>query len=218
MVPKPARRRGRPPRLQRADVLDAALQIADAEGLEALTMGRLAEAVGSSPMALYRHVGRREALLDSLVERVLSSLDIETPPGASWREGVEGWMRGLRAQLVRHPRIMALVGDRAHRNPAWLRTLSPLAAALRRAGLGGRDLAEALVLTSRMTMGVIAEECRAPLPHTDWVRAGREALSGETRREWLALLPHLATIDDDALFDRVVERSLSILEAQPTVV
>src|SRR5262245_47111027 len=61
------RRPGRPARLSRDQVLRAALEIADADGIEAVTMGRIAAAVGAEPMSLYRHVKNKEDLLDGLI-------------------------------------------------------------------------------------------------------------------------------------------------------
>ena len=74
-------RRGRPrgETLTRDQVVDAAIAIADAEGLEGLSMRKLGKAVGVQAMSLYNHVANREALLDALVERIVLEI---TPPGA----------------------------------------------------------------------------------------------------------------------------------------
>ena len=67
---------GRPARIARAQVLAEALGLADEEGLEALTMAALAERLGVTPMALYRHVANKADLLDGVVEVLLT----EFPP------------------------------------------------------------------------------------------------------------------------------------------
>src|SRR6476620_9219525 len=68
------RPRGRPPTIDREDVLDTAIGLLDAEGVEALTMRRLAAELGVSAMAPYRHVGRQDELLMVLVDRLAARL------------------------------------------------------------------------------------------------------------------------------------------------
>src|SRR6478672_7441524 len=66
--------RGRPPTIDREAVLDAALRLLDAEGVDALTMRRLASELGVSAMAPYRHVGSKDELLMVLVDRLAARL------------------------------------------------------------------------------------------------------------------------------------------------
>src|SRR5215468_7082343 len=68
------RPRGRPPTIDREAVLDAAVTLLDAEGVEALTMRRLASELGVSAMAPYRHVGSKDELLMVLVDRLAARL------------------------------------------------------------------------------------------------------------------------------------------------
>src|ERR671922_104598 len=74
------RPRGRPPTIGREIVLDAAIRLLDAEGVEALTMRRLASALGVSAMALYRHVGSKDELLMVLVDRLAARLVYPSRP------------------------------------------------------------------------------------------------------------------------------------------
>src|SRR5688500_18068389 len=76
-----ARRRGtRRAGLSRAEVLAAALALIDAAGVEALSMRRLGKAIGRDPMRLYRHAASKDALLDGVVDLVLSELSIPAMP------------------------------------------------------------------------------------------------------------------------------------------
>jgi len=82
-------------------IVDKALEIADAEGFEALSMRKLAGALGSTAMSLYNHVANKEALLALMLERVTE--EISTPDiGGDWE--VEIWQRAqsMRAALLRH--------------------------------------------------------------------------------------------------------------------
>jgi len=74
------RRRGRPPTIDREVVLDTAIRLLDAEGVEALTMRRLASELGVSAMAPYRHVGSKDELLMVLVDRLAARLVYPSRP------------------------------------------------------------------------------------------------------------------------------------------
>lgn len=83
--PKPREARGGEPGLTRERIVRAAVAVADADGLEALTMRRVATELGVATMALYRHVGSKEELLDLAADTVIGSVPLpaDTPPG--WR-------------------------------------------------------------------------------------------------------------------------------------
>ena len=75
---------GRRPALTREQILTAALQIIDQDGVEALTMRRLGQALDRNPMAIYRHAADKDALLDGIVEHVAAELvapDVPTETG-----------------------------------------------------------------------------------------------------------------------------------------
>ena len=72
---------GRPPALTREQVLVAALEIIDQDGVEALTMRRLGQALDRNPMGIYRHAADKNALLDGVVEHIFSELVISREPG-----------------------------------------------------------------------------------------------------------------------------------------
>jgi AcrR family transcriptional regulator len=86
------RRRGPKPALSTAQIVQAAMDLADAEGLAAVSMARIAEAVGYTPMALYRHVSSKEELLVLMTDAVAKDLpDLRADMG--WRAGLEAWTR-----------------------------------------------------------------------------------------------------------------------------
>ncbi|MEI7054817.1 TetR/AcrR family transcriptional regulator [Nocardioides sp. CCNWLW239] len=109
----PAGRRGPKPALSVAKIVEAAYVLADEHGLAAVSMARVADEVGCSPMALYRHVKNKEELLVLLSDRLCAELPTLAPE-LGWREGLAAWMR---AQV-----------DLARRKP-WFLEL-PIAAAL----------------------------------------------------------------------------------------
>jgi AcrR family transcriptional regulator len=102
-------------------VVAAAIELADADGLAAVSMARVAERLGFTPMSLYRHVSGK----DELVRRMLDAALATPPPFAvdGWRARLEAWSRALLAVIERHPwgidvPITGVLGT--HAQLAWL--------------------------------------------------------------------------------------------------
>ncbi|MET9066722.1 TetR/AcrR family transcriptional regulator C-terminal domain-containing protein [Streptosporangium sandarakinum] len=97
----------RPPiPLSRERIIDAALHIADTQGLRRLTMRRLGDALQVEAMAIYHHLPRgKDALMDALAEHVTA---VHVDPSPDWREGARQWCRASRALLREHPGVLAL--------------------------------------------------------------------------------------------------------------
>ncbi|WP_222106337.1 TetR/AcrR family transcriptional regulator [Catellatospora sichuanensis] len=103
-------RRGPKPALTVERIVEAAVQIADAEGLGPLSMGRLAEALGFTPMALYRYVGNKDVLLQLMADVAGGPPDPRPwPPG--WRAGLRRWAGELFAMYRRHPWLLQVPMD-----------------------------------------------------------------------------------------------------------
>jgi AcrR family transcriptional regulator len=92
--------RGRTP-LSRERILDAALALADAEGVEGLTMRRLAAELGVEAMTIYYHVPNKDAILDALVERVIAEIELPEP-GTEWRSALRSLALSAYDVLGRH--------------------------------------------------------------------------------------------------------------------
>ncbi len=86
-------------------VVDAALEVLRNQGLEAVTMRRVAAALNTGPASLYVYVSHRDALLEAMLDRVLSGVPLEEPDPARWREQVHALMDGTVTALVHHPGI-----------------------------------------------------------------------------------------------------------------
>ena len=98
--------------LSRESVLEAALTIADLEGLDALTMRRLAADLGAAPMALYRYFRNKDELVISLFDRVISAYEPEKHHHTDWREEIRSSFRWFRRTLVDHPGVMPVLSKR----------------------------------------------------------------------------------------------------------
>jgi AcrR family transcriptional regulator len=158
------RTRGPKPAYSLANIADAAIALADAEGLAAVTMQRLAAQLGSSKMALYRYVPGRAELVAVMIERGLGN-----PPAENhepWRARLQRWVLALFEQFCLHPwSIEATTGSRP---------IGPVEAQWIEAGLGilrtlGLEAAERLdilavvtgharALAQQTTRGVAAED------------------------------------------------------------
>src|SRR5579875_3322686 len=89
--------------LSRATIVDRALEVADSEGLDAVTIRRLAQDLGVTPMALYWHVRNKDELLDAMGDRLYASLSYDTGADAPWDEQLRAVVRALVDALRQHP-------------------------------------------------------------------------------------------------------------------
>src|ERR1051326_7319273 len=89
------------PQLSRDVIVDTALRLLDADGLEGVSMRRVAEELGTGPASLYAHVANKEELLDLLHERVVSEVEVPPPDPARWQEQLREV--GLRVHEIYSP-------------------------------------------------------------------------------------------------------------------
>lgn len=206
----PPRRRGRPPRLSRERIVDSVLGLIDREPAEAVTIARVAAEVGASPGALYRHFENLDDLLDSVVASVLADVAADPKIDTPWERQLEEWMHTLRAQLLRVPALLSLIGRTGRTSPAWLNASSVLLEILERAGLAGDSLAITYLWILETTTGLILQE--AALPVSDQLanaRASKEELHDAAAARFNAVSSALETIDGDRLFSFVVQQAIS---------
>src|SRR5207237_5012017 len=111
-------RRGRPPRLNRDEIVAAVAELLRSDPEAPLTMARAAEAVGASAMSLYRHFADRDDLVVELTRHVLSEADVNVAGDAAWQERLRAWMLAGYDQVVAHPPLCE--GPPAGEPPAWL--------------------------------------------------------------------------------------------------
>src|SRR5918992_4932917 len=88
--------------LSRDRILAAAVRLADREGIEALSMRKLAQQLGVDPMSLYNHVRDKEALLDGIVDVVVGEIEL-VALGADWRSSLRETILAARRTMLRHP-------------------------------------------------------------------------------------------------------------------
>jgi AcrR family transcriptional regulator len=148
---------GRAPQISREAVLAAALGLADEQGLQAVTMHAVARRLQVTPMALYRHVDDKNALLDGLVELLLTSYPLPAP-GLSWDERLVALATGIRATARRHPAVFPLLLTRPAVTPAARTARDAVQAALRDSGMPETEIARTERLISTAVLGFAASE------------------------------------------------------------
>lgn len=120
-------------RLSRERVLAAAVEFTDHNGLDAVSMRRLSAELGVVPMALYKHVTDKQALLDGMADLVLAGLG-PIQPGLDWRATVRARVLAARQLLLRHPWLRRVLETRPRQTPTMLGYLDGLIAVFREAG------------------------------------------------------------------------------------
>jgi AcrR family transcriptional regulator len=119
--------------LNRDRVLRAATALADAGGIESLTMRRLGESLGVEAMSLYKHVANKDDVLDGMTDGVFA--EIELPDGSTgWRTAMRDRAISVRAVLARHPWATPLMQSRTSPGPATMRHHDTVIGTLRGAG------------------------------------------------------------------------------------
>ncbi|MDN5917614.1 MAG: TetR/AcrR family transcriptional regulator C-terminal domain-containing protein [Pseudonocardia sp.] len=120
--------------LSSAAVIEAALALADSQGLDAVTIRRLARELGVTPMALYWHVRSKEELLDGLAAAVFDEIDLSMDASATWQEQLRALLGSLVRALRAHPSIAALLATRTVSSDGGLRATEVVLDVLRRGG------------------------------------------------------------------------------------
>jgi AcrR family transcriptional regulator len=137
-------------------VLEAARRIADAEGVDRLTMRRLAAELGVTPNTLYTYFPHKEALLDALIDDLLAGIDAGDPAERDWRDGLVQVMGSSRRLLLAHPQLASVIIARPGLGPNAARLGEVTLELLGRGGLEGERAVEALRVLLVYSLGFAA--------------------------------------------------------------
>jgi AcrR family transcriptional regulator len=148
------RTRGPKPTLTPDDIVQAAIEIADTDGLGAVTMQAVTAKVGFTTMAIYRYFPNKEALYDAIVDAGMGLPPEPTEPReGNWRVEVTAWAHAKRAMLCARPWLAELPFVAAPHGPNWLSWLEALMEPLSHTGLKAADLGEVLSIIDGYTRG-----------------------------------------------------------------
>ncbi len=154
-------RRGARPQLDRGRIVEAALRIVDADGIDALTFRRLADDLGVTAMSLYWHVADKAELLDLVGQAVLAGMEMP-PPRGDWREQLRDVHRAMLAGFVRHPNTGDLIIGRARFGSAGLALFERILSILLGAGFSPEAAFDAYQSLFLFTLGFMATSSRTP--------------------------------------------------------
>jgi AcrR family transcriptional regulator len=129
-------RAGRVPRntLSRDRIVEAAIALLDADGLDALTMPTLAKRLGVGTMSLYRHVADKDDLVNAIAAQVLSGVAVPEGDPDDWEGRVVGYLRNLREAALAHPALARILAQRGLTVAPVFEQLEAVHAVLRAAG------------------------------------------------------------------------------------
>src|SRR5437660_4632797 len=148
------RRRG----LTRDAIVARALEIGGAEGLEAVSLRRLASELGVTPMALYRHVRDKQDLINAMAESAMEGLDLTVGfrPAMSWTERVRRALLNFRDQLEERPLALQLqIAYGGDNISAFWRPIEDVLSILLSAGFKARDAAKLIRIVSNLFAGYL---------------------------------------------------------------
>jgi TetR/AcrR family transcriptional regulator, tetracycline repressor protein len=203
---------GRPRRLTSSRVVAEARRIGAEEGIEALTMRRLADALGVLPNALYTYLPDKASILDAVLDDLIG--DVERPdPNASLRRGLVSLMASYRSLLLTQPGLIGLTVTRPQMGPNAIRLREDGLTLLKRGGLGDAEAVRAYMALFAYTAGFVAFEAGRPAGERDAeqrasAREVHESLPAEEFPTTRALARRLAKRPGDAEFTYGLERLL----------
>ncbi|GAA1976514.1 TetR/AcrR family transcriptional regulator [Kitasatospora viridis] len=212
--------RGPRPAHSRASIAAAAVALADAEGLDAVTMRRIAAELGAGTMSLYTYVPKKEQLLDLMLDAITAELELPAAPSGDWRADLHALARGQLALVRRHGWAASAIRTRPSFGPNGLKFTEYFLGALAEVPLRPGAKMEALA----MITGSICQ-------FADWEQATAAAAQpGRWHQDLMVYLtqvamsgdyPNLTTAlaagagapppDPDASFDRYLDRLLTVL-------
>ena len=174
--------------LTREKVVDAAVAVADAGGLSAVSMRNVGRELGVEAMSLYHHVADKSALLDAMVDWIFTRIELPAPDDG-WRDGMVRRADSARAVLAAHPWALGLVDSRRTPGPALLTHHNAVLGCLRRNGFTVELASHAFSVIDSYVYGFVLTEMN--LPFSD----GADELVGEfTDTLPVADYPYLAEL------------------------
>ncbi|MBG6057542.1 AcrR family transcriptional regulator [Cryobacterium sp. MP_M5] len=171
----------------REGAVRAAVALADRDGLDSLSMRKLARELGIEAMSLYYHVTGKDDILDGMVEVVVAEMALPAD-GAKWQAALRDGAESARAVLGRHPWAISLMDSRTTR--ATLKHHNAVIGCLRNAGFSFGLAAHAMSLLDSYVHGFALQEASLPLDESGDIGAATEQIMG--RQDLMAEFPYLS--------------------------
>ncbi|HEY1229159.1 MAG TPA: TetR/AcrR family transcriptional regulator [Ramlibacter sp.] len=212
----PKRGRGRPRRLSRELIVEAAAGLVREDAQASLTIKSVADAVGSAPMALYRYFPDRDDLLYAVAQRLLKDLEVSitTLSGDSWQDQLREWMVLSMESLLPYPHLLPYIVST--QRPSWLPSFVILTKVLEPLRLSAEDQALAIALVGTTIVGH-ASMAAARRPADETAAALKAALEEAGDRNPGGRAAIESVIDQlprafDRLYDTVIDSTIAAVE------
>jgi AcrR family transcriptional regulator len=177
-------RQAKPPALDRAQIVREAMTLLDAEGLDALSMRRLAGRLKSGATSIYWHVANKDELLELVLDEVFGEIGIPVTEPLRWRDLVHRFAYSMRDTLLRHAWAIPLVGTRPAIGPNALRIMSQLSRSFENAGFQQTNIDYAAAAVLSYVLGSVTSDAAT---NAVVARAGGDAaIIHSTHRDLLA--------------------------------
>jgi AcrR family transcriptional regulator len=194
--------------LTRDAIVDAALELLDADGLDGVTMRRVAQKLATGPASLYQHVGNKDDLLELVLDRVCADVEIPAPGVGpdGWQEPLKELLRGMRKVMGAHQDLSYVMLGRVPTGPNTLAGAEGMLRILRDGGVSDRLAAHAVDMLALFVASVTYEDAiRRRLIGTpeeadayiEQVRAYFHALPQDRFPALVAMADTLTTFDGD---------------------
>jgi AcrR family transcriptional regulator len=180
------------PRLNKERVLDAAVELAGRDGLESLTMRKLADELGAGAMSLYHYVPNKEQLLDGMVDIVFGEIELPSTD-VDWKTAMRKRALSTREALRRHPWAIGLMEGRRNHGTANLRLHNAVLGCLRAAGFSLEMTVHAYSIQDSYIYGFALQE-RDMAPETADEFAAEAQRQMQEYEAVLADYPHLVEV------------------------
>lgn len=147
--------------LTKTRIIDSAVVLADDIGVDALTIRKLAVALGTKPMTIYHYVANKETIIDGMVDQVFSEIDLP-PMDMHWKSAISCRSASARTVLAKHPWAVPLMESRTAPGPATLLHHDAVLGCLRNGGLTVAMTAHAYAVIDAFIYGFAIQEASLP--------------------------------------------------------
>jgi TetR/AcrR family tetracycline transcriptional repressor len=193
--------------LSRERIAGAALAIVDAEGLDALTMRRLAAELRAAPMAAYAHFADKGELLAEVVDAVMGEVDLPEADGR-WRKPLRRLALSFRGVLLAHPAVMPAFHAYGARGANALAVLDRAHGILRTAGFPDEHAGRAVETIHAFALGFVSLEIAWASLDPGRRHAQIFALPQSAYPDLTAVMPHVLAVDGEERFRYGLDRIL----------
>ncbi|KLL12217.1 TetR/AcrR family transcriptional regulator [Protofrankia coriariae] len=189
------------PGLTRDAIVNAAIMLADTEGLGAVSIRRVAAALGARPMSLYSHIQRKDDLFELMTDQAIADVIVPEPLPADWREALWTIAQRTRAVTLQHPWIVKARGAWPRLGPNAIRHMEQSLAAVASLDIDQRRKICILRAVDTYTVGhIVSEHLEQRMPRRDGENAAEQQHLAQSYLRTLVDTggyPHIAALGPD---------------------